>query len=61
VPRHGHGLGPFLSILRTPDPWTKFGRVVLVHAVRRAAELSYRDAISAIGKRTRARSRTFRW
>jgi len=45
----GTGLGPFLSILRTPEPWTKFGRVVLVHAVRHAAELSYRDAITAIG------------
>src|SRR3954453_10376379 len=42
----GTGLGPFLSILRTPDPWTKFGRVVLVHAVRHAAELSYRDTIA---------------
>jgi ferredoxin--NADP+ reductase len=45
----GTGLGPFLSILRTPDPWAKFGRVVLVHAVRHAAELTYRDAIAAIG------------
>jgi len=45
----GTGLGPFLSILRTPDPWTKFGRVVLVHAVRHAAELAYRDTIAAIG------------
>jgi ferredoxin--NADP+ reductase len=45
----GTGLGPFLSILRTPDPWAKFGRVVLVHAVRHATELSYRAAIAAIG------------
>lgn len=46
----GTGLGPFLSILRTPDPWEKFGRVVLVHAVRQAAELSYRDAIAGIAR-----------
>jgi ferredoxin--NADP+ reductase len=44
----GTGLGPFLSILRTPEPWEKFGRVVLVHAVRQAAELTYRDVIERI-------------
>jgi ferredoxin--NADP+ reductase len=27
----GTGIGPFLSMLRTDDPWAKFGRVVLVH------------------------------
>jgi ferredoxin/flavodoxin---NADP+ reductase len=45
----GTGLGPFLSMLRTGEPWTKFGRVVLVHAVRRAEELTYRDEIAGIG------------
>lgn len=44
----GTGLGPFLSILRTPEPWTKFGRVALVHAVRHGGELAYRDTIAAI-------------
>jgi ferredoxin--NADP+ reductase len=46
----GTGLGPFLSILRTEEPWEKFGRVVLVHAVRMAADLSYADEIAAIGR-----------
>jgi ferredoxin--NADP+ reductase len=45
----GTGLGPFLSILRTPEPWEKFGRVVLVHAVRFAKELTYGDTIAGIG------------
>ena len=44
----GTGLGPFLSILRTPEPWAKFGRIVLVHAVRRGNELTYRDVIAGI-------------
>ena len=44
----GTGLGPFLSILRTVEPWEKFGRVVLVHAVRFAEELTYREVIAAI-------------
>jgi ferredoxin--NADP+ reductase len=45
----GTGLGPFLSILRTPEPWEKFGRVVLVHAVRYGIELTYGEVIAAIG------------
>jgi ferredoxin--NADP+ reductase len=45
----GTGLGPFLSILRTPEPWARFRRIVLVHAVRRGSELTYRDVIAGIG------------
>ena len=45
----GTGIGPFLSILRTDEPWQKFTRVVLVHATRYANELTYRDEIAAIG------------
>jgi ferredoxin--NADP+ reductase len=52
----GTGIGPFLSILRTDEPWSKFGRVVLVHSVRLGNELTYRDEIAAIG---RARSGAF--
>lgn len=44
----GTGLAPFLSILRTPAPWQRFGRVVLVHAVRRACELTYGDTLAEI-------------
>ena len=46
----GTGIGPFLSMLRTEDPWAKFGRVVLVHSVRFAAELTYRDEIAGIAR-----------
>jgi len=44
----GTGIGPFLSILRTAEPWQKYQRVVLVHAVRFAEELTYRDTIATI-------------
>ena len=44
----GTGVGPFLSMLRTDDPWTKFDRVVLVHAVRNAEELTYKEEIGEI-------------
>lgn len=44
----GTGLGPFLSILRTAEPWQRFQRVVLVHAARSAEELTHRRAIARI-------------
>jgi ferredoxin--NADP+ reductase len=47
----GTGLAPFLSILRTPEPWKRFKKVVVVHAVRYARELAYRDLIQKTGAR----------
>jgi ferredoxin--NADP+ reductase len=41
----GTGLAPFLSMLRTPAPWQRYRRLILVHGVRRADELAYRDLI----------------
>ena len=37
----GTGLAPFLSILQTDEPWRRFRRVVLVHGVRHAGDLTY--------------------
>jgi len=42
----GTGIGPFLSILNTDEPWQRFERVVLVHAVRYSDELTYQDSIN---------------
>ena len=36
----GTGIGPFLSILSTPEPWQRFSAVVLAHGVRHVAELA---------------------
>lgn len=47
----GTGIAPFLSILRTEAPWRRFRNVVLVHAVRHANELVYRDMISELQER----------
>ena len=44
----GTGIAPFLSILRTVAPWTRFQDVVLVHAVRHARELAYQDVVSRV-------------
>lgn len=44
----GTGIAPFLSILRTEVPWRRYGRVILVHAVRHANELAYAEMIAGI-------------
>lgn len=43
----GTGIAPFISILRTETPWRRFRNVVLVHAVRQANELAYREELKA--------------
>ena len=44
----GTGIAPYLSILRTDAPWARFRNVVLVHAVRHARELVYRELMTAM-------------
>ena len=44
----GTAVGPFLSILKTEEVWRRFARVVLAHAVRKSAELAYRETIDAL-------------
>lgn len=43
----GTGIAPFLSLARTETLWRRFRNVVLVHAVRYARELTYRDVIQS--------------
>lgn len=42
----GTALGPFLSILKTGDPWHRFEKIVLVHGVRFGSELTYQETIA---------------
>lgn len=44
----GTGLAPFMSLIRAPGLYSRFERAVLVHSVRRVAELAYRDDIDAL-------------
>jgi ferredoxin--NADP+ reductase len=44
----GTAIGPFLSILKTEQPWQRFEKIVLVHAVRYAAELSFGTTVQAL-------------
>nr|WP_156873003.1 ferredoxin--NADP reductase [Ketobacter sp. MCCC 1A13808] len=41
----GTGLAPFLSIIRDPEIYEKFEKVILVHGVREVSELAYQDLI----------------
>ncbi len=44
----GTALGPYLSILRDEKVWKRFRKVVLVHAVRFSADLSYQGEINEL-------------
>ncbi|MBC3766537.1 ferredoxin--NADP reductase [Neptunicella marina] len=44
----GTGIGPFLSILGTDAPWQRFKHIVLVHAARFSADLSYQALIESM-------------
>src|SRR5450432_2437749 len=44
----GTGLAPFLSIVKDPETYERFERVVIVHGVRWAADLAYSDIIENV-------------
>jgi ferredoxin/flavodoxin---NADP+ reductase len=44
----GTGLAPFLSIIKDPETYERFERVVIVHGCRWTAELAYGDAIANV-------------
>jgi ferredoxin--NADP+ reductase len=41
----GTGLAPFMSLIRDPEVYERFEKVILVHGVREVAELAYSDQI----------------
>ncbi len=42
----GTGLAPFMSIIKDPETYDKFEKIILVHGVRYVSELAYQDFIS---------------
>ena len=42
----GTGVAPFLSIVRDPETYERFEKVILVHGVCQVAELAYQDYLS---------------
>lgn len=47
----GTGVGPFVSILDSPEVWQKYEKIVLVYAVRKYEDLAYLDNIQICKKR----------
>ncbi len=43
----GTGVAPFFSILGSATPWQRFEHIILVHAVRTAADLRYQHLIES--------------
>ena len=39
----GTGLAPWLSVIKDPETYERFERVIVAHGVRRAGDLAYRD------------------
>lgn len=46
----GTGLAPFMSIIRDPETYEKFNKVILTHTVREVKELAYRDFLENLNK-----------
>lgn len=42
----GTGLAPFLSVVRDPETYERFERVVIAHGVRHVEDLAYRDYLT---------------
>lgn len=53
----GTGIGPFISILRDSAVWKQFRRLLLVHCVRNANELSYQEELNFL-KQSSAKKQT---
>jgi ferredoxin--NADP+ reductase len=41
----GTGLAPFMSVIKDPETYERFEKVVLIHGVRHVSELAYRQII----------------
>ncbi|MGF1699894.1 ferredoxin--NADP reductase [Photobacterium makurazakiensis] len=44
----GTAIGPYLSLLREKTVWQRFRKIILVHAVRFSADLSYQAEINSL-------------
>ncbi len=51
----GTGIGPFVSLMRSPETWQAFAHPVLVHSVRHAAELVYRPELERLAAQSALR------
>jgi ferredoxin--NADP+ reductase len=47
----GTGIGPFISILNTEEPWQRFEKIIVCYSVKTAEEMAYREDFEALLKR----------
>lgn len=41
----GTGIAPYIAMLRTPEPWDNYERIVFVHGVRQGSDLAYQPEL----------------
>ena len=46
----GTGLAPFMSIIRDPETYEKFDKIILTHTVRTTKELAYKEFLENLNK-----------
>ncbi|MEZ5065643.1 MAG: ferredoxin--NADP reductase [bacterium] len=46
----GTGLAPFIAMLRTDEPWERFGKIVMVQGVRLKRDLAYLPELEAMSR-----------
>jgi ferredoxin--NADP+ reductase len=44
----GTGIAPYISVLQEPEAWERFEHLIVVHSVRHADELAYREEMAAL-------------
>ena len=44
----GTAIGPFLSMLKTDEPWRRFKKIVLVHGVREIKDMGYQSMVNEL-------------
>ncbi len=42
----GTGLAPYIAMLRTPEPWSKYERIMVVHGARLGRDLAYQEELA---------------
>lgn len=47
----GTGLAPYIAMLRTPQPWEQFRKIILIHGTRLCGDLSYADELQEFERR----------
>lgn len=42
----GTGLAPYIAMLRTENPWSRYEKIIIVHGVRHGSDLAYQEELA---------------